>query len=202
MRPAGRQDPESGWTSDKNICRTSGMRVIPNWTRTVGEMIAAGAVVTGACAKCEAHFPVDLEKVAKKHGELYSLWNRRPACPAKCGGRLKFSAMLPGVCTWIPPLHIEDHPDPQHFHAVWKADREAIRRHDAEWRFLRKRRGRRARIRQEAAKLMLYGEDALKEATIALQVAASDELALWAEIRLEVQKRLQALGRADLEAEV
>lgn len=74
------------------------------WAATLGQMIEAGARVYLACTAqaCGNSTGLDLTSLAKKFGADFSLWDRKPVCPA-CG-RLGHYMASPGHGTPFRPL--------------------------------------------------------------------------------------------------
>lgn len=72
----------------------------PSWTKTVGAMIAEEITVLATCDRCGGHRLADLEAIARKRGDNFSLLNQHPKCKTPgCTGRVSFRARC-GVGTW------------------------------------------------------------------------------------------------------
>lgn len=70
-------------------------RIWPVWTRSVGAMIEAGAIVRFACTWCMRVYDVDLETLAILKGRAWSLVDRRARCKASgCRKSGRFVASL------------------------------------------------------------------------------------------------------------
>ena len=64
---------------------------IPAWAATVGAMKESGAGVSASCSLCR-HWKdqVDLDRIIEAKGEDFSLFDKRPPCPKRCGGTILF----------------------------------------------------------------------------------------------------------------
>lgn len=95
--------------------------MIPSWTETIGDLRAAeGVQVHQRCDRCQVGSVVDLDALIAEFGPLYSLWNRRPPCPAPgCGGRIWYRAQPRNYFHKI----LDDAPDHlvDEIHQRWKA---------------------------------------------------------------------------------
>ncbi|WP_309642962.1 hypothetical protein [Phenylobacterium sp.] len=71
---------------------------VPSWTEDVGALLASGARVDLLCDArgCPGVTGVDLHQMSGWFGPRYSLWNRRPACPA-CASPGRYRAQPPGA---------------------------------------------------------------------------------------------------------
>jgi hypothetical protein len=75
-------------------------RVVFEWSRTVGSLLAEPAEVRAICSECGSR-PLDLRRVLAACGPSFSFWNRNPPCPYQgCGGRVQFSASRIGANVW------------------------------------------------------------------------------------------------------
>lgn len=90
---------------------------------TVAAIRLHGSDVIVRCGRCQRSDPVDLASVEAEYGPLYSLWNKRPTCPAPgCGEGMIYQASKTGSGVW--PVHmVEADPGRVAFlDAAWRAD--------------------------------------------------------------------------------
>lgn len=175
------------------------------WTHNVGQMIAGNARVRGQCSKCPDAIPVDLEKVLAKHGPFYSLWNRHPRCPRRCGGFLTYNAQVRDSGMWPVLLRSDDRTATDRFHQVWKAERDAARAEELELGAMRKLRTRRSAVRAQARQLVdRWGLAAITQAEGDLYMPglSDDYLRQRAEVYHEVVRRLRSPTPTDLDEAV
>ena len=98
------------------------VRVIPAWTETVGALIAEGALVRAHCDRCAKERVVDLRRVERAKGPLYSLWLRTAPCRTSgCRGRVWFSAQRPDAGTWPTNMRNVMRHQVEPFHERWRA---------------------------------------------------------------------------------
>jgi hypothetical protein len=73
------------WADAERRAELAATRIWPVWTRSLGNMIEARALVRFACPACRRLYDVDLEALAMLRGRAWSLINRRARCKAsKC----------------------------------------------------------------------------------------------------------------------
>jgi hypothetical protein len=177
-------------------------RINPTWTFNIALLKANSARVMAHCERCTYSIEVDLAKVEREKGELFSFWNRRPRCPVRsdggkrCEGRLTFSGQIGGA--WPHMMREEGYGPYERAHEAWRADIAVRRDADRLWRYLRKRQLHRRKVRAAAAKLLLLPRDARLEAVQDMMSCPPDELAFHAEVRIEVLRRLAREAGVDL----
>ena len=77
-------------------------RIWPAWTRTLGAMIEAEAIVRFACLACKRLYDVDVESLAVLRGRQWSLIGRNARCKAsKCRAKGLFVAATGRDTTFI-----------------------------------------------------------------------------------------------------
>lgn len=96
-------------------------RIWPAWTRTLGALLDAGAIVRFACGPCRRVYDVDLRSLAVLRGREWSLIGRTARCKAStCRTRGLFIAAAnretPFLClgteelpTWLIGARPKDH---------------------------------------------------------------------------------------------
>jgi hypothetical protein len=98
------------------------VRVIPAWTETIGSLIEEGAIVRAHCSECGKERLVDLQRIQRAKGPLYSLWLRTAPCRTNpCRGRVWFSAMRPDAGVWPTNMRNVMRHQVEPFHERWRA---------------------------------------------------------------------------------
>ena len=98
------------------------VRIIPAWTETVGTLIEEGAIVRAHCSECGKERLVDLQRIQRAKGPLYSLWLRTAPCRTNpCRGRVWFSAMRPDAGIWPTNMRNVMRRQVEPFHERWRA---------------------------------------------------------------------------------
>jgi hypothetical protein len=103
--------------------------IIGTWSANVGYLLAHqvqdGGGVWVRCAKCATWEPVNLPRLVIERTPLFSLWNRRPPCPA-CGCKLTFHGHHASGARVIP--FTTDNPaQTNDLHAAWDRERRRLR---------------------------------------------------------------------------
>lgn len=101
--------------------RTPYWPMIHIWNQNVGRMLghaAIGAEVWINCSRCGTRSPVDLAKLVRDRGPLFSLWNRQPPCPT-CEGRRFFTGHH-GPDTFVRPFTTEIPSQTDYLHALYE----------------------------------------------------------------------------------
>lgn len=89
------------------------------WTQTVQSLIDEPAKVTAHCGGCKSRY-VDLERVRREQGPLFSFWNRHPPCPV-CRRRVFFYAQRANV--WKSDMENGPPGEVAELHLAWRAER-------------------------------------------------------------------------------
>lgn len=98
------------------------VRVIPAWTETIAALIEEGALVRAHCERCDRERVVDLHRIQRAKGPLYSLWLRTAPCrTSQCRGRVWFSAQRPDAGIWPTNMRGVMRHQVEPFHARWRA---------------------------------------------------------------------------------
>lgn len=107
--------------------------LIPTAYSTIGDLLAEVLVDGGkfsvSCSACKdwrVLTPVQIATLIKKHGPLWSPWNRHPPCPTCGRGRTFHAGGSP-----MRPLITPSLEDTFHLHRAWKRERD--RRRGQHW---------------------------------------------------------------------
>jgi hypothetical protein len=111
------------WEAERGE-RLAATRIWPAWSRTLGDLIEAGAIVRFACSACRRVYDVDLGSLAVLRGRAWSLIGRTARCKAsKCRARGLFVAAAnsetPFLClgpempSWLIGARPKDHEAPE-----------------------------------------------------------------------------------------